>query len=31
MNIPILAIRIIKALADVIESELRNKENKGGE
>ena len=31
MNIPILDIMIINALAYVIESELRDKENKGGE
>ena len=31
MNIPILVIKIIKALADVLEDELKDIENKKGE
>ena len=31
MNIPILVIKIIKALADVLEDELKDKDNKKGE
>ena len=31
MNVPVLVIRLIKSLAEVLEDELKSKENKKGE